>query len=372
MELGFCSSEDKEQVRALYEHAFDDSQAFVDYYFDQKYRPEHVMIINDDDRVVSMVHLNPYVVNYNDREYSISYFVAVATQKEYRNKGYMGKIIKQSLNHLYQKGEVFSLLMPIDNRIYERYGFGFVEDHMSIDCISKAFMLSLIEFTYQEVNSDTCNQLVAIYAIFAKRFNLSTIRDQEYFARLYDELRTDEGRILLFAEGYIITYYLEDVLHVREFVSNSEHSFREMISYLIKETDGGRLIINDHVKSEIRYFLPHVTDVNLVPFMMARIINVEAFIKMNLNMFCKNVKIKVQDAFILDNNKIYEIQDGIVRVYNKGEFDIVLNIKTLTQLVFGYIDDEDIHYFEPGVDRLYTKMILCDQINGNNFFNEYV
>lgn len=363
-----CSikSEDKQEIRELYEVSFSDSVDFMNYYFQDKFLSERVMAIRADSKIVSMLHLNPFIVHFNGDEYNVSYIVAVATAVEYRNKGYMGKLIKSAMNRLYNAGEVFSLLMPIDSRIYERYGFGFVEDHLKFECNSATFTIEPIKYSCRIAEIKDLPILVSIFYDFKKQFNLSTCRNEVSFEMLFHELQTDNGNIIIFENGYMMTYYEKEIFHVREFVSNNSQAFNEMIAYIKKETHDGRVVIMDHVRSPIKHITPNVAEniIKLQPFMMARIIHVEAFLKANHFLFMNDIRIKVIDAIIEENNCIFHINNGEVSKEVDSKFEIELDVKLLTQLAFGYMKTTEIEAFR-------EKKIIKD-ILPNHFFNEYV
>lgn len=371
--IRICKDEDIKDIRKLYYEAFDDSEAFVDFYFKDKLIPEKVVIIEENSSLISMMHLNPFKVFFNEGLYDISYFVAIATNKEYRQKGYMKKLMAYALNKLYSEGEIFSLLMPIDSRIYERYGFGFIEDNLHFDIDSSKMMHKHIDGIYREATVNDFNLLVDYYTIYCKTFNLITYRDVKSFERIYSELLTEDGKIILFEDGYLMVYYYQNILCVREIVCNTKKVFNEMMTYLQKKTDYTRVIIDDHFKSKVKYVIPNIKEnqISLKPFMMARIINVEELIRRNINLFNKDINVKIVDPFIEQNNHCYKIEEQGVIVNDGPKYDIQLDIKTFTQLVFGYIDEVEVPYINLLNNNENGRKLLSLKKSTVNFFNEY-
>ena len=80
-------------------------------------------MIEEDGRIRSMLHLNPYSLWVNGSRKDANYIVAVATQKEYRKRGYMASLLKKSLEDMYQAGEAFTFLMPASESIYLPFDF---------------------------------------------------------------------------------------------------------------------------------------------------------------------------------------------------------------------------------------------------------
>lgn len=374
MFIGLSKPEDLIEIRKLYQSAFEDTQAFVDYYFENKVKNDKVALIKEDDKLVAMMHLNAFVVKFNEQRYPISYFVAVATDQAYRNKGYMGKLMSYALKKLYADGETFSLLMPIDSRIYERYGFGFVEDHLKIECNTALFMVEKAMGQYKVASKDDIQVLTSIYDRYSRRFDLISYRNEDEFEKLWKELMTEQNQIILFDDGYIMIFYDHGVLSVREFVANKEQTFKEMLNYLQEVSNNGKVIIYDHISSPIKYFLPNIAEnmLTLKPFMMARIINVMDFLIKNSQLFEDAVSIKLIDMDIEDNNRCFRIVDGKVDVISDEDYDVAMDVKTLTQLAFGYIGHDDIEQLSSVNHFKNKKAIIRVRRHKAHFFNEYV
>ena len=115
--------EEKLATRPLYEQAFDDPKGFVDYYYDEKMKDNTVVICKDGERIVSMLHLNPYTIAVNGREASVYYIVAVATDKAYRRQGCMRKVLKAAFDEMIKEEIPFCFLLPVDESIYRDFGF---------------------------------------------------------------------------------------------------------------------------------------------------------------------------------------------------------------------------------------------------------
>ena len=91
-----CISTDKQETRKLYEEAFDDPKVYVDYYYAEKCRDNTVVVCKEEGEVISMLHLNPYVLNICGKKAKCYYVVAVATKESYRRKGYMSKVFEKA------------------------------------------------------------------------------------------------------------------------------------------------------------------------------------------------------------------------------------------------------------------------------------
>lgn len=120
----YLSALEKESSRSLYEKVFrEDTKRFVDYYYQYKVRENEILALREDGQIVSMLHLNPYVMIVNGYEVKSNYIVAVATQEEYRHRGYMRMLLERAIRDQAAKKIPFTFLMPASESIYAPYDF---------------------------------------------------------------------------------------------------------------------------------------------------------------------------------------------------------------------------------------------------------
>lgn len=164
---------DKKSTRSLYEEAFDDPKAFVDYYYNDKCIDNKIIVSMEKGEVLSMLHLNPYYINLCGKVVKSYYVVAVATQKDRRHEGQMTKVFQKTFEILKEEHIPFVFLLPVDEAIYSWMGFEKICD----------FALDRID------DPDKIKKNYDIYCIW----------DEDYIRRKAkeDELRAqDEGEVL--------------------------------------------------------------------------------------------------------------------------------------------------------------------------------
>ena len=76
-----------DRTRELYETVFpEDSQLFVEYYYDQVADENEIYVVEKEEEICAMLHLNPYEVHLDGGVYPLHYIVAVGTRQEYRHQ----------------------------------------------------------------------------------------------------------------------------------------------------------------------------------------------------------------------------------------------------------------------------------------------
>ena len=104
MQIRKISDAEKGKTRKLYEEIFSEDSVKLDYYT-EKTKDNTIYVVEEDGAVRAMLHLNPYTLMVNGKEEPSHYIVAVATEKEYRKRGYMAALIRTALGDMYQAGE---------------------------------------------------------------------------------------------------------------------------------------------------------------------------------------------------------------------------------------------------------------------------
>ena len=191
------------KARKLWEEVFEEDTAkFLDYY--ETYVADHNQIFAEEEAgdVVSMVQLNPYRVHMGEAEADSYYIVAVATRESCRHQGRMRRLLTEALQFMYQEKIPFTFLMPASEAIYQPFDFLTV------------YRQSM--FTYgAEMGTDTDSSWHCIPccweqlkelaewsdAFLQKHSEISTVRTEDYYKRIWMEQESMNGQILLFYEG---------------------------------------------------------------------------------------------------------------------------------------------------------------------------
>lgn len=122
--LRYLPQEEKERSRALYEEMFpEDGPAYTDAYYRIKGACNRILVLEEQGKLISMLHLNPYRFWMRGELTDANYVVAVATRPQYRHQGCMRALLTRALGDLYEERQPFAFLMPASEAIYRPFGF---------------------------------------------------------------------------------------------------------------------------------------------------------------------------------------------------------------------------------------------------------
>ena len=175
----YLSAEERGRTRALYQAAFpEDTERFVDFYYQYKTRDNQILALEQDGQIVSMLHRNPYTMIMNGYEFLADYIVAVATEKAFRHQGCMRKLLEKALNDMANQGMPFAFLMPASESIYAPFDFVWICPYTELP------------MRVERMSAEAQNRYLAgRYQMFCKR-------DTRYMENLQAERTAEEGETM--------------------------------------------------------------------------------------------------------------------------------------------------------------------------------
>lgn len=357
MNIRYAKPIDKDQVVSVWNYCFEDGEDFVKYYFENVYDENNTIIIEENDEVLSALQLNKYTIDLRDNKYDVSYVVGVSSKPEVRGLGYMKHLMAYTLEELYKNGEIVSLLMAIDYRLYKRYGFDHCYDQIQYNLRTDELLGFRLSSKLRKATFEDAETLSRIYTKAMESLNGYAVRDEVYFNRFMKEVSSESGYIYIDEENnsYIAYYIQGDTFFVRELIYNNISSLKSMLAYIYNHnTQCKKTVINAPVDDKIKLIIANLKtcEIKLIPFMAGRVINFEKYIE-SLN-FCnidtqkinnKYIKIKVIDKYIKQNNSVFKISvcNNKIKIQRvKEDYDIELDINSITQLAFSYLNTDEI------------------------------
>ena len=357
MNIRYARETDKNQIVSLWNYCFEDGEDFVKYYFENLYDKKNTIIIEENNEVLSALQLNKYKIDLRNRKYDVSYVVGVSSKPEVRGLGYMKHLMTYTLEELYKSGEIVSLLMAIDYRLYKRYGFDHCYDQIQYNIKTDELSGFRVTSKLRKADFEDSKILSEIYTNAVKNLNGYALRDEVYFDRFMKEIESEDGYIYIDEENksYIAYYIQGDTIFVRELIYNNISSLKSILAYIYNHnTQCKNTVINATVDDKIKLIIANLKtcEIKLIPFMAGRVINFEKYIESinldNINTYHiegESIKIKVIDKYIPQNDNVFEIyiKDNKVKIEKTQEsYDIELDINSITQLAFSYLNIEEI------------------------------
>lgn len=355
MELRKLEQNENGKTRPLWEHVFnEDTKAFLDYYYFFKARDNEIYVVEEDGKICSMLQLNPYLLQVEESRFTGNYIIGVATEPEYRKRGYMGALLRRSIQEMYDRGELFTFLMPAAEAIYTPYDFRFVYDQRQCELpvnpentedadISK-HSDDRAGIAMTDASMGDAGELAHFFREhFAEKWQVYAVRDEAYYQSLLFERQSENGGIKMIRDGERLvgtfTYSDEGGLEILEplMLEGYDEAFRQCIC---KMNPVPEVPVRVYAYGAWENTKPGDKE---KPMIMARILRPEKLlaemkVKKGESLDCT---FAVLDFLLPQNSRIWRVQgdgreDGRIRVRETENSEGVLPIGALTSFLFGY------------------------------------
>lgn len=329
----------KNKIKAMYERIFDDPEAFVKYYFDERFDAKKVTISEDENGdIISMLSRNAKHLSVCGKTFKADYIYAVAVDENHRGKGISKNMVNKALELSEKEGTWFSYLIPVNAAIYEGNGFVSVresknvllgEENQTNECENDGYSLEVYDGSmytgkYKEtlINELTeyCSNNKGNYEDAA----IVTYRDEKYFEVMLRQYYIEKSQIAILRRNI-----LENGNQIVGFaVINGE---KEIIvcDYMCEEQCENILAdaIKKHFNIERLIFKCNPIMVKITNPMFFTLLNSKENGKVN-------IKIK-------ETGKIYSItgNNGKIAVCEVDkDYDVETSLEELTRYIFNMIE----------------------------------
>ena len=298
-----------------------------------------------------MLQLNPYVLKVEASELPSAYIIAVATIEEYRGRGYMGGLLRTSLNEMYAKKIPFTFLMPAAEAIYSPYDFRFIYEQN----IGKIRMESSCDETqscpqncvFSDAALWDAEEMARFFnAYFSGQWQVCAVRDAAYYQTMIMEQQSEKGGVRLIRQDGEIrgmyAYAAEAGLEIREplYLPGYEAAYRCSVQELLRSLPyrGGA---NGTDREADVYACGDSERSGQKPVIMARIVRLEELLKaMTVPEEAEvNCSFAVIDPLIRGNSRVWRITSEAgetkIHVCETEDSEGVLPVDALTEYLFG-------------------------------------
>lgn len=337
----------------------------------QDTNPEQIYAVYVNNNLAAKLHLLPFSVYIGGVPFLMGGVAGVATWPEYRRGGRVAQLLHHALRAMKDAGQVVSLLAPFSFAFYRKYGWEHCIDRKQYT-IHKVDWPKFPGTTGSVFRSDDLDALKPLYETFASRYNGMLQRSDAWWQRrakrwgaaIRAVYQTESGA----AKGYIVYQVKQSALTIHEFVYNTEEARQGLWNFINDHDSMADKVTLIVPTNDVLPFLlpnPRITQ-ELVPYFMARIVDVEnflrqfPFVRLPLAQKASNLantllNIRVTDPHAPWNEGTFQVRFpvaasgdvtvGRVSVDSFDSFDstgdslldvVSMDIQTLTAVLFGY------------------------------------
>ncbi|MHB9306671.1 GNAT family N-acetyltransferase [Fusobacterium polymorphum] len=360
MKVRYAKKNEKEIAIKFWKDSFKDSEEQIKFYFDNIYNEKNYLVLEDNSKIVSSLHENDYIFNFNNESIKSKYIVGVSSDITMRNKGYMSKLLISMLENSKKKDMPFVFLTPINPKIYRKFGFEYFSNieyyNFSIGELAN-FKFPNNDYSYIEINEKSKKSylvdLIKIYNSNMKDNFCYLERDDFYFDKILKEAISDEMKAFILykdkkACAYIIFGLYEDNIEIRECMALDSISYKEILALIYGYRDYYKNVnLASPNNSNIEFLFENQLNIEktVKPFMMLRILNPLAIFK-NLKLENHNIKIYIEDKILKENTGLYHFLNKKFTFYElpveKSIYDLRIDIADLVFLITGHFSIDNL------------------------------
>ena len=359
MKIRYAKKSEKEMAIKFWKDSFKDSEEQIKFYFDNIYNEKNYLVLEDNSKIVSSLHENDYIFNFNNESIKSKYIVGVSSDITMRNKGYMSKLLISMLENSKKKSMPFVFLTPINPKIYRKFGFEYFSNieyyNFSIEELVD-FKLPNDDYSYIEINEENkklyLKDLIKVYNSNIEDKFCYLERDNFYFDKILKEAISDEMKIFILyknkvASAYIIFGLYEENIEIRECMALDGISYKEILALIYGYRDYYKNVsLASPNSSSLEFLFENQLNIEKIvkPFMMLRILNPLAIFK-NLKLENSNIKIYIEDKILKENTGRYSLNNEIIFSNIKEEkasYDLKIDIGDLVFLITGYFSIDNL------------------------------
>lgn len=361
----------------LWRDSFNDTPDYLDYFFTEVYRDADAMVWRDGGKVVSALLLQPYTLNYFDTDVPIGYICGACTGHADRGKGFMSRMMRDTLCESHAKGQLLCALIPADAGLFAYYSrFGFA-DVMRMD-VQRFTSVHRFRYEGDYITVDNGEDIVGLYAQFDKMMHMRPACVQHslrQYRNILSDLYCDGGSVVALRDSvtgevaaiaFAVPSAADGSVTVRDLLAWSDDSRNAVLAEVMRRYPGSMLTLwaypGDKTEAKVvgtlsgadvddditsyytaTEFESRGTSGSMCPRGSMRIIDAMSI----LDILAKShpdlkVNIRLHDDIISDNDFAFFIDRGEVTrvdpiVYGgrNGFYDYDVDICVLTSMLFG-------------------------------------
>lgn len=320
----------KQIIMNMWDKVFCDSKSFMDLYFNEKYKDENCYLLEQAGQIVSSLVMIPYQGLQQGFICETGYFSGCTTLPDHQRKGLMSKLIKETLNAMYQRDFSLATLIPAEKSLfslYKKYNFTtcYYKDEQVVFRKESSPVKNFLPY-----HSNMLTELFRCYEKWQMLKPCAILKDRQALEVVICDHINGGGAIFVLKKdtqivGIVFAIMKEEFLVIKELVYFDKCSqYICLNETMTRLNQTSCLYITAGEKEEI-------------PVGMARIINVyellSAYARSNKNL---RYVVSITDDLILENNASFFICDGTCTKRTHSQKEIkTITIEELTAIFFG-------------------------------------
>ena len=235
-EIRFPSESEYESLKALWQTAFDDTKASLDYFFEKTVSTQRVLAVFDKNKPVSALYMLESEIFIEEKAYPSYYIYAVCTHPDYRGMGLMNSLFAELFKIAKGRGIDYLFLVPEEEylfNIYEKLGFKKGFSYAEKTAFKKDFN-DIEKIKTEKITYEKYRNIIKK----SKPDTPVTVLKESTFNSFFNSV-SGEVKTILVDDGYALFEEKEDALTVFELFGNE----KLLVSAIFQNTEKEKIIL---------------------------------------------------------------------------------------------------------------------------------
>lgn len=273
------------------------------------------------EQLVSQLCIYPCNVNVHGKILKMAGLTGVGTYPEYANMGLMHDLIKVALSKMRDNQQWISYLYPYSVPFYRNKGWEVLNEHITFNLKDTQIPKYKDVPGFVERLDIDHKDVIAVYDKYSLTNHGALIRDEQAWNEYWRWENEEERIAAVYYDpnqkpmGYILYWIEKDIFHIKEMIYLNQEARRGLWNFIYAHFSMVDEVKGNIYRNEPMAFLLEDSQIeeSIVPYFMARIVDVEAFLKV----------FPFQD--VDENRPFHFIVDDPVAEWNRGTFSVSLN-----------------------------------------------
>lgn len=216
---------DRDEIRALWELRFEDSPAFLDWFFQERFSPDHSAVSVEDGRIVSSIQSYPFHIKIRNAILPCTIIAGVSTLPAYEGRGHMGRTMRFYMNGIAERGGIVIPYRPEILAMYEGFGHYPVSRTAYVQVTKPT--CALLDHSMQAIPLDLKRDVSAIHACyyrFTQRYSGILSRSLADMRLKLADYASDGANCLGILDGSSLrgycVYFCHECVSAEEWIAN--------------------------------------------------------------------------------------------------------------------------------------------------------
>jgi predicted acetyltransferase len=116
----------KQQTKALWLRTFDDSEEFVDFYFEKYFSDKNNIFVEQNGKIISALQALPFSLQIENKIVPSAYLSGICTDENFQHQGFMRELLTKTHRQLFENQYWAATLIPASEnleKMYQKFGY---------------------------------------------------------------------------------------------------------------------------------------------------------------------------------------------------------------------------------------------------------